>query len=367
MPVGLIPQQVQRTRQPVHGARLNPRFMERPVAMVRGDMPIELVNGSIFGGTFSVAAGVQGGSAVIPATTGSYSAGSARLPAVSPYKVQAPFTFVLYSTKRSVSASSYALAGCTTGGDGFRFWDLYGINIFGFGVGPARVESSAVWPLNAPSVAVGTYDGTDVTGYLDGALIGTVAGSAPIYDGTFTSFFVGGNIDGASAFDMDLHYAAIDATCWPAAKVEALTRSPWSIFAPAMCPGLAILPTPAITKPSGDSVRGGWSPSDNGPLAAMLSDSAIDTTFIRSPVLDATAKPADMRLPAALAAGSYTVRVRARRTADASSIRVSLLDAGGASVGASAWQALTPSFAQYSIPVTPSGAASFVRVEGASP
>jgi len=88
-----------------------------------------------------------------------------------------------------------------------------------------------------------------------------------------------------------------------------------------------------------------------------------DTDYIISPNLNASPGAAVFGISPTQASGTYNVNVRARYTAGAGDMRVLLLDSGGSTVGTSAWQTLTATFATYALNVTTTGTAIRVSIE----
>jgi hypothetical protein len=117
----------------------------------------------------------------------------------------------------------------------------------------------------------------------------------------------------------------------------------------------------SIYRPSGDLLATGWV-STAGTLSGAINEATPDdASYITSPDVG-SAGPARMSLPS-MDAGTYTLRIRARRTATAGELRVVCLDGSNASVGATAWQALTGTYAQYNLPVTLSATATRFQIE----
>jgi hypothetical protein len=137
-------------------------------------------------------------------------------------------------------------------------------------------------------------------------------------------------------------------------------------FAPLLLGGAQLLASPStISRPSSDITTTGWTGDpDNVTLFNNIDEvSPSDTDFIISPALNATPGPAVFGITPTQASGTYNVRLRAKRTGSTGDIRALLLDSGGATVGTSSWQALTASFAQYTLSVTTSGTAARVQLE----
>ena len=131
-----------------------------------------------------------------------------------------------------------------------------------------------------------------------------------------------------------------------------------------LLPGGAALAASTISRPSSDVVTGGWVGVPNAALYANVNEpTASDAEYIDSPGLSATATSCTFGLSLTLAAGSYDVGIRAQWVSQSGQLRVVLLDSGGASVGASSYQALTSSATSYTLPVTLTGTATQARIE----
>lgn len=119
-----------------------------------------------------------------------------------------------------------------------------------------------------------------------------------------------------------------------------------------------------ISRPNSDIAVSGWVGVPNAALYANVNEStASDAEYIDSPGLSATATTCTFGLSLPLAAGSYDVGIRAQWVSQSGQLRVVLLDAGGTSVGASSYQALTSSATSYTLPVTTTGSATQARIE----
>ena len=122
---------------------------------------------------------------------------------------------------------------------------------------------------------------------------------------------------------------------------------------------------PSISRPSSDITVTDWTGDpDNTNLYNNIDEvSASDTDYIISPSLGGSPGPAIFGLNESLAAGTYTVRARARRTGASGEIRALLLDSSGTTVGTGSWQPVTGTFDTYALTVTTSGTAARVRIE----
>lgn len=136
-------------------------------------------------------------------------------------------------------------------------------------------------------------------------------------------------------------------------------------FAPLLLGGAQLLASPSsISRPSSDVTTTGWTASSGAVLYDMIDEvTPSDTDYIISPAINATPGPAVFGITPTQTSGTYNVRLRAKRTGATGDIRALLLDSGGATVGTSSWQALTGSFAQYTLSVTTTGTAARVQLE----
>jgi hypothetical protein len=120
-----------------------------------------------------------------------------------------------------------------------------------------------------------------------------------------------------------------------------------------------------IARPSSDITVTGWTGSpDNTNLYTNIDETvASDTDYILSPSVSDSPGPAIFGIFPTLASGSYTVKVRARRTGSVGQVRALLLDSSGTTVATSSWQALTTSATTYELSVTTTGTAARLRFE----
>ena len=115
---------------------------------------------------------------------------------------------------------------------------------------------------------------------------------------------------------------------------------------------------------SSDITTTGWTPSAGAVLFDMIDEAvASDADWISSPDLGASPGPAVFRLSGSIAAGAVDVMVRARRVSSVGQIRVLLQNNAGTTIGTSAWQSLTDTFATYTLSVTTTGITDRARIE----
>lgn len=191
------------------------------------------------------------------------------------------------------------------------------------------------------------------------------------YSGTHTSsigalpvFYVGARVD--PAFRTPRAFQAY--WFWNRdlsdAELATLTQNPWQLFSPATSVKQSIFIV--IFRPSSDVTVTGWTGSpDNVNLYANIDEpSASDTDYVLSPSVSSSPGPAIFGLsPSSLAAGNYTVNLRARRTGAAGQVRALLVDGSGTTVGTSSWQTLTTTYTTYNLEITTTGTAARLRFE----
>lgn len=117
--------------------------------------------------------------------------------------------------------------------------------------------------------------------------------------------------------------------------------------------------------PSADVQIAGWTPTPAGAIFDTLNeaDTPSDADYVTSPLLRSAAELCIMALSSSMAAGNYTVSVRAATTSGTGNLRARFLDASGADVGVTALQAITSTLTTYSLSVTLTGTATQVQLE----
>lgn len=115
-------------------------------------------------------------------------------------------------------------------------------------------------------------------------------------------------------------------------------------------------------RPSGDVTTTGWTSTGANFYDQLNETPSNDSSFVTSPPLGATTDPLTLDI-ASMSAGNYIARFRARKTQTTGEVRMVFLGAGGASVGETAWQPVTTSFALYELPVTLTATSARVRLD----
>lgn len=120
-----------------------------------------------------------------------------------------------------------------------------------------------------------------------------------------------------------------------------------------------------IARPNSDITVTGWTGyPDNTALYTNIDETtASDTDYIMSPSVSDSPGPAIFGIFPSLASGSYTVKVRARRTGSVGQVRALLVDSSGTTVGTSSWQSLTTTATTYELSITTTGTAARLRFE----
>ena len=146
-------------------------------------------------------------------------------------------------------------------------------------------------------------------------------------------------------------------------EIAQISQNPWQLFRP-QSQQLAVFSP--VYQPGSDITITGWTGSpDNVNLYANIDEStASDTDYVLSPSLSGTPGPAIFGLsPSSLAAGNYTVNLRARRTGSVGQVRALLVNSSGTTVGTSSWQSLTTTYTTYNLAITTTGTAARLRFE----
>lgn len=157
-------------------------------------------------------------------------------------------------------------------------------------------------------------------------------------------------------------------------RAQYLSLNPWEMFAPlrrTLWDGGTVVVT--IGRPGSDITTTGWTGTpDNVTKYANIDEAAAsDTDYITSPQITGVVAPITFGIkdqngnPNTLPVGAWDVSVRANFSegTTAPTFRIALLDSGGVSVGNSAYQLVTASYATYTLPVTTTGIAARIRIE----
>jgi hypothetical protein len=123
------------------------------------------------------------------------------------------------------------------------------------------------------------------------------------------------------------------------------------------------LATTGIYRPSSDITDTGWTNSTGANSWDLLNETSYsDADYIVSPTLEATTNIV-MGLDGTMAAGTYTIRLRGKYSITSGQFRVILLNSSDTVQGTSSWQAVTGTYATYSIPITITGDATRIKIE----
>lgn len=128
--------------------------------------------------------------------------------------------------------------------------------------------------------------------------------------------------------------------------------------------GAFFAPTITIFHPASDITVAGWTASNGSTIASCIGeDTRSDAEWATSPDLTGGSAYFIDGLDGTVPAGTWGASVASDRLGAAGQFRVSLLDASNAVQGTSSWQAVTGSFADYSVSITTTGAATRVKLE----
>lgn len=125
--------------------------------------------------------------------------------------------------------------------------------------------------------------------------------------------------------------------------------------------------TDTMVRPGADVLSTGWLASSGSDLYAMIDEtSASDSDYAYRDL--AGTEPFIFELyrngvPYSLPAGTHTIRMRPSVSSGTGQIRLLLLDAGGATVGTGAWQAVSDAWATVTHTITTNDVATQGRIE----
>ncbi|HOF29434.1 MAG TPA: hypothetical protein PK441_01200 [Burkholderiaceae bacterium] len=158
------------------------------------------------------------------------------------------------------------------------------------------------------------------------------------------------------------HFYVFQAALSDAELVE-LANEPWRLWEERRGVIPVSVASVTIYRPNSDVSVSGWTPSTGATVYGVIDETTLDDAdYATSPDLS-SASPATMGLTASLAAGNWTVRVRGLKTDTVGQLRINLLDSSNVVQGSSSWQALTGTYATYSLSVTTTGTATRVQIE----
>lgn len=227
---------------------------------------------------------------------------------------------------------------------------------------------------DGPAVVIGRHTGSTnfinyhvISGSGFGRKISTSIACAPRTHTTALQLTIGGEVENtARTSNCRVFMGAFLNRAISDGEVAAISANPWQLFKPTrrLLGTATAVSSATISRPGSDIVVAGWSASTGPDLYAMIDEAvADDADYIVSPDLGGTPGPATFGSTISLAAGSYDISIRARRTSTAGEVRVLMKDAGGVTVGTSAWQALGSAFTTYSLSVTTTGTATQLSIE----
>lgn len=249
-------------------------------------------------------------------------------------------------------------------GFGFSVWHgspIYSGAIYG-GTGYVVIGRPTGGALAASTdyvVAVSVDASGAVAGYSKG--IKTVSGTIVARD-TAARLSINANSalspahdDGANLFSCVLVWSRVLSD----AEVASISANPWQLFAPISTPIFVPIPAAVTVYRPGTDVSGSWTAIGAASVAGALFDES-ESNYGESPDLS-TSQTCTWNPP--LPTGTWSLPVVAERTATGGQVRIVCLDAGGVSVGATAWQALTVTPSPYTLAVTTSATATQFRIE----
>lgn len=278
------------------------------------------------------------------------------------------------------NAATGSLLGLRTGAGGFA--GSMGITYRAAALGPFfEVGTNTVntIPVGTDVCVVGvvpSLSSADAYLYINGIKYNTVLAAGSPSGSALFSFETIGAVrrDTVASFYPADVYAVGHGGAIAEHRARHLSLNPWEMFAPQQrriwVPGDTVV---TIARPGSDITTTGWTGTpDNVTKYANIDEaSASDTDYITSPQITGVVAPITFGIkdqngnPNTLPAGTWSVSVRANFTegTTAPQFRIALLDSAGVSVGNSAYQLVTASYATYTLPVTTTGIAARIRIE----
>ena len=359
------------------GAQINVGhpFLDGLVGFINGSVnsvPMDMVTRKLM---TRVGVNAPGSSSVSQVATGANGIYSARNEAAFANwrPTTSPLTLMMYVTCGTSVSSTYIGGSVGNGGgtEGFQFQLSYGdgtIRFASFIGGSAKSVTSAagVWANGKKLLLTLVLDGTNIIGYVNGVPFGSTAASGTIvYDTSFGRVQPLGSPDFTGTTGSG-HWMGLWNWAFPPSLIREIAQDPMQVFMPLVdfVGGQDTAGSIGIIRPSSDVTTTGWTGvSDNTNKFANIDETtASDTDYITSPSITG-GEYTIFGLSGSLAAGSWDIRYRANFVGSSADVRITLLDGSNVSQGASGWQTVTSTFADYTATVTTTGAATRVKIE----
>ena len=283
-----------------------------------------------------------------------------------------PLTLMMYVTCGTSIASMY-IGGSVgnSGTDGFQFQLTNGdgtIKFVSFIGGSAKsvLSAAGAWSNGKSLLLTLVLDGTNLIGYVNGLPIGSVAASGTIgYDASFGRVQLLGSPDFTGTTGSG-HWLGLLNRAMQPAEIKSISQDPMLVFSPLVdfVGGQDVAGSISIIRPSSDVTTTGWTgnPDNTNKYNNIDEITASDTDYITSPTISG-GEFTIFGLTGSLAAGSWDIRYRANFVGASAQVRITLLDGSNVSQGASGWQTVTSTFADYTATVATTGAATRVKIE----
>lgn len=309
----------------------------------------------------------QGGRYGEAASFGSTLAGNTNSYLVSPETLRYPGsgrrTYFVSFMARSVTANfnRFFQHNTGSGGDGAGLEGAWALDssfsyVFSHGSAVAQCKSTAVLPIGRwTSAAVSMIlDGTNNwLVYVDGTRTPTLYNQAPAASGNqvpqiSTRVAVGNRpSDTLRSFDGQIGIQAWFDSQLSDAEIASLHANPNQLLDSGLhMPWAPVVASAAtVYRPGSDVAISGWTATPTGTLADRIGELTLDRdTYITSPNL---VDPATFTWTPVIPAGFADIDIDIDRTGGAGQVRIVLLDAVGSQVGATAWQAASPTPTTY--------------------
>lgn len=283
-----------------------------------------------------------------------------------------PLTMMMYVTCGTSVASTYIGGSVGNGGtDGLYVVLTFADGTIKFGTfiggsGKTLTSSSGAWANGKNLLLTLVLDGTNLIGYINGVSVGSVAASGTIgYDASFGRVQLLGSPDFTGTTGSG-HWMGLWNRAMQPAEVKSIADAPMQVFAPLVdfVGGQDVAGSISTIRPSSDVTTTGWTgnPDNTNKYNNIDEITASDTDYITSPTISG-GEFTIFGLTGSLAAGSWDIRYRANFVGASAQVRITLLDGSNVSQGASGWQTVTSTFADYTATVATTGAATRVKIE----
>lgn len=205
-------------------------------------------------------------------------------------------------------------------------------------------------------VHAASYDGANIRQYLNGLAAGVTAKTGNVDTGAFSL-----NINRWNASNVHagrFYIGAVWNRVLTPAEHASLAANPWQLFEP-IRRQIVVSGSISVYRPGSDIIVNGWTAVGAASLNAAMSDVSRSNYALSPNLSTPTTQGWDNPLPV----GTWDISLDSARVGTSGQARVVCLDAGGVSVGGTAWQTLTATDTVYTLSVTTSAISTQFRIE----